>query len=138
MPRESFPQSGWQKNSGHLARLAACAQDYGFFDCVVVSRESMVSIESNRYSVPVHLVGRALTARIHREHIELFADKELVATHARATGQHERMVNPAHGCRKLSAENHVPASWSTETGSVGCRSPLCSLCGICVRNAGAR
>ncbi len=76
--------------------LPACAADSGFFDCVVVSRESMVSIESNRYSVPVHLVGRALTARIHREHIELFADQELVATHARATGQHERIANPAH------------------------------------------
>jgi transposase len=77
--------------------LPACAEDYGFFDCVVVSRESMVSIEGNRYSVPVHLVGRALTARIHRERIELFADSERVATHARAAaGAHERIVTPAH------------------------------------------
>jgi transposase len=77
--------------------LPACAEDYGFFDCVVVSRESMVSIEGNRYSVPVHLVGRALTARIHRERIDLFADAQLVATHARAAaGAHARIVTPAH------------------------------------------
>lgn len=76
--------------------LPSSAQDYGFFDCVVVSRESMVSIESNRYSVPVHLVGRALTARIHHDHIKLYADQELVATHSRATGHNERVVNPAH------------------------------------------
>ncbi len=79
-----------------FGELPACAQDYGFFDCVVVSRESMVSIESNRYSVPVHLVGRALTARIHQDHLDLFADQALVATHPRARGQHERIVNPAH------------------------------------------
>lgn len=77
--------------------LPVCAANYGFFDCVVVSRESMVSIESNRYSVPVHLVGRALTARIHRERIELFADSERVATHPRAAaGANARMVIPAH------------------------------------------
>jgi transposase len=80
-----------------FGELPVCAADYGLFDCVVVSRESMVSIESNRYSVPVHLVGRALTARIHREHIKLFADSELVAMHARASeGAQERIVNPAH------------------------------------------
>jgi transposase len=32
--------------------LPATAQDYGFFDCVVVSREGLVAIETNRYSVP--------------------------------------------------------------------------------------
>lgn len=80
-----------------FGQLPACAANYGFFDCVVVSRESMVSLETNRYSVPVHLVGRALTARIHRDHIELFADQELVATHVRVeAGQHERVVNPTH------------------------------------------
>ena len=80
-----------------VGALPVCAADYGFFDCVVVSRESMVSIESNRYSVPVHLVGRALTARIHRERIELFADSERVATHPRAAaGANARMVIPAH------------------------------------------
>lgn len=72
------------------------AQDYGFFDCVVVSREGMVSIETNRYSVPAHLIGRALTARLHLDRIDLFADTELVASHPRARGHHERIVTPIH------------------------------------------
>jgi transposase len=85
------------EEQGKLSVLPVCAADYGFFDCVVVSRESMVSIESNRYSVPVHLVGRALTARIHRERIELFADAQRVATHQRvAAGSNERIVIPEH------------------------------------------
>jgi len=72
------------------------AQDYGFFDCVVVSREGLVAIETNRYSVPAHLIGRALTARLHVSRIDLFADQELVATHVRSQEQHARIVNPAH------------------------------------------
>jgi hypothetical protein len=79
-----------------LSALPVTAQDYGFFDCVVVSREGLVAIETNRYSVPAHLMGRAVTARIHATRIEVFADRELVATHARSHEQHARIVNPAH------------------------------------------
>jgi len=76
--------------------LPLTAQDYGFFDCVVVSREGVVAIETNRYSVPAHLMGRAVTARIHTTRIEVFADHELVATHVRSREQYARIVNPAH------------------------------------------
>jgi transposase len=76
--------------------LPPTAQDYGFFDCVVVNRESLVMVESNRYSVPTQLVGRALTARLHRRHIELFADRELVARHVRVPGHNQRVIDPAH------------------------------------------
>jgi hypothetical protein len=63
---------------------------------VVVNRESLVMLESNRYSVPTHLVGRALTARLHRTRIELFADGELVASHARVPGHNHRVIDPPH------------------------------------------
>jgi transposase len=76
--------------------LPTSAQDYGFFDCVVVNRESLVMLESNQYSVPTHLVGRALTARLHRTHIDLFAGGERVASHPRCQGQHQRVIDPVH------------------------------------------
>jgi len=77
--------------------LPSVASDYGFFECVVVSREGLVAIETNRYSVPAHLMGRALTARIHRSRVELFADRELVATHVRVPAQqHARIIDPVH------------------------------------------
>jgi hypothetical protein len=77
--------------------LPAVASDYGFFECVVVSREGLVALETNRYSVPAHLMGRALTARIHRSRIEVFADQELVATHVRLpAGQQARVIDPKH------------------------------------------
>jgi transposase len=80
----------------HFGPLPAQASDYGFFDCVVVSREGLVAIETNRYSVPAHLMGRALTARIHPARIELFADQERVATHVRLPAQHARVIDPTH------------------------------------------
>jgi transposase len=76
--------------------LPATAQDYGFFDSVVVSRESLVLIETNRYSVPVQYVGQTLTARLHPERIELFAGAQRVASHVRARGRGQRVVEPAH------------------------------------------
>jgi transposase len=76
--------------------LPTQAADYGFFDSVVVSREGLVVIETNRYSVPAHLMGRVLTARIHLAHIDLWVDQECVATHARRTPQHGRFVIPEH------------------------------------------
>ncbi len=80
----------------HFGPLPAVASDYGFFDCVVVSREGLVAIETNRYSVPANLMGRALTARIHRSRVELFADQELVAPHVRLPAQNARVIDPAH------------------------------------------
>jgi len=79
-----------------FSALPVTAQDYGFFDCVVVSREGLVAIETNRYSVPAHLIGRALTARIHATRIELFSDHELVATHVRSREQYARIITPSH------------------------------------------
>jgi transposase len=91
-----FPADLLAEEQRKFGVLPETAHDYGFFDCVVVSREGLVCMETNRYSVPAHLIGRALTARLYADRIDLFADTELVASHRRARGQHERIVNPTH------------------------------------------
>ena len=79
-----------------LGPLPRSAHDYGFFDTVQVSRESLVAIDTNRYSVPVHLVGLMLTARIHPTRIALYYKDSLVASHPRAFGRNARLVVPEH------------------------------------------
>lgn len=79
-----------------LGPLPTSAHDYGFFDTVKVSRESLVAIATNRYSVPVHLVGLVLTARIHPTRIALYHGDKLVATHPRHSGRNARVVIPEH------------------------------------------
>jgi len=80
----------------HFKPLPEAARDYGIFDSVLVNRESLVAIATNRYSVPAHLVGQALVARLHQERIDLFQGAECVASHPRHRGRHARVVVPAH------------------------------------------
>ena len=93
---KALPATLLLEEQGQFTPLPASAQDYGFFDCVVGNRESLVALESNHYSVPTHLVGQALTARVHWTHIDLFADGERVASHPRCQSQHQRVLDPAH------------------------------------------
>ena len=76
--------------------LPVVAQDYGIFDSVVVNRESLVTIATNRYSVPAQLVGLALTARLYPARIELFHGAERVARHPRHVGRNARIIIPEH------------------------------------------
>ena len=93
---EQIPCVRLAEEQGKLGRLPAAAHDYGFFDSVLVNRESMVIIATNRYSVPVHLVGQTLTVRLHPERIELFDGIEHVASHRRHLGRQARVVVPEH------------------------------------------
>jgi hypothetical protein len=76
--------------------LPPTAHDYGLFDTVLVNQESLVTIATNRYSVPSHLVGQALTARLYEARIELYAGTTLVATHPRHRGRQGRFIIPEH------------------------------------------
>lgn len=79
-----------------LGPLPATAHDYGFFDTVKVSRESLVCVATNRYSVPVQYVGLLLTVRLHPNRILLFHAEKLVASHLRQFGRNARVVIPDH------------------------------------------
>jgi hypothetical protein len=91
-----FPAVLLAQEQPRFGALPTSASDYGFFESVVVSREGLVAIETNRYSVPAHLMGRVLTARIHATHIDLWADQECAATHVRRPAGHGRFIIPEH------------------------------------------
>jgi hypothetical protein len=89
--------------------LPPTAHDDGLFDTVLGRQESLVTIATNRYSVPSHLVGQALTARLDPTWIEVYAGTTLVATpRASAAGRGgsssqstTRPVSPASHGRAL-------------------------------------
>ena len=93
---EQIPRVLLAEEHAQFGRLPTVAYDYGFFETVQVSRESMVAIATNRYSVPTALVGQALTARIYPTRIELFHGTERVAVHPRQFGRRARVVVPEH------------------------------------------
>jgi hypothetical protein len=91
-----FPATLLATEQPHFTPLPATAADYGFFESFVVSRESLITYETNRYSVPAAYVGQVVTGRIYPARVELFLGAERIATHARHPGQHARILDPAH------------------------------------------
>jgi len=71
------------------------------FDCaqsssVRVSRKALVTVRQNHYSVPVSLVGRKVSARVHARAVEITADGRVVARHERSRGRYETTAQLSH------------------------------------------
>lgn len=78
-------------------RLPVTAQDFGLLTSGYVSREALVAVAGNRYSVPVKHVGAPVTIRLHEDRVRLWRDALLVADHPRAPdGARQRVIDPAH------------------------------------------
>jgi len=77
--------------------LPATAGDYGLLESGVVSREALVAVQGNRYSVPVAHVGAPVTVRVHPVRIRIWRDTVCIADHPRAPNSaHQRVMEPAH------------------------------------------
>ena len=61
-----------------------------------VSREGMVSVGGNLYSVPDTARQRLLDVQNHPSEIRIFEDGALIATHPVLEGKNQRRVDPAH------------------------------------------
>ena len=78
-------------------RLPLTAHDFGLRASGLVSREALVAVAGNRYSVPVAHVGAPVTVRLHRDRIRIWRDATCLADHPRAPdGARQRVVDPAH------------------------------------------
>ena len=61
-----------------------------------VSREGMVSVGGNLYSVPDATRRRVLDVQSHPKEVRIFEDGALVAVHPVLDGRNRRRVDPAH------------------------------------------
>ncbi len=77
--------------------LPSTAHDYGILEPGVVSREALVAVHGNRYSVPIAHVGAPVTVRVHVARIRLWRDMACIAEHPRAPNSaRQRVMEPAH------------------------------------------
>ena len=71
-----------------------------------------VAFDGNRYSVPRRWAFRAVTVKGFIGRVEIVADHQVVATHGRSYGRHERVLDPLHFLllldRKPAALDHAP------------------------------
>ena len=77
-----------------------------------ISREGMVSVGGNFYSVPDGARRRAVEVHTLAEEIRIFEDGELIAAHPVLEGRHQRRVAPGHrkaqfGSRQRAADAGV-------------------------------
>jgi transposase len=78
-------------------RRPPTAHDFGLLESGLVSREALVAVAGNRYSVPIATVGLPVTVRLHRERVRIWRDAACLADHPRAPdGARQRVLDPAH------------------------------------------
>jgi len=61
-----------------------------------VSRDCLVSFETNRYSVPFRLVGQPVEVQSEGELIRIYQNGQLLATHPRCPGTYQVQLDQAH------------------------------------------
>lgn len=62
-----------------------------------VARDCLVTVETNRYSVPVAYVGQTVDVQWGAEGtVQIYHRDTLIATHPRASGPHQLCLDPAH------------------------------------------
>ena len=63
---------------------------------VRLTRYSQATYETNRYSVPVKRARREVTIKAYPFQIEIWDDKQLLATHPRCYGREQDIFDPLH------------------------------------------
>jgi transposase len=71
------------------------------YDCAVVRPISAngcchVPLDTNRYSVPPLYASQKLTLKLYPEHVLLFHNEKLIATHPRSYDRRQKISNPDH------------------------------------------
>jgi hypothetical protein len=63
----------------------------------MVASDYLVSLDTNRYSVPFVLIGQAVEVERRNAEICVFHRGTLVARHPELAGRHQLSIDPAHG-----------------------------------------
>lgn len=61
-----------------------------------LSRDGMVSVNGNEYSVPDGIRGRSVEVRVSLSDVQIYADATLVAMHPLLEGRHQRQLAAGH------------------------------------------
>jgi transposase len=60
------------------------------------SRQGRLPLETNRYAVPAHYAGQALTLKTSPDRLGISRDNQLIARHARSDDRFNAFADPAH------------------------------------------
>ena len=107
----------------------------------VVATDYLVTVDTNRYSVPFTLIGQPVEVRRRDGHLEMRRRGEVVATHPVLGGRHQFRILPEHGPGAIARNARLRYSTGgRSTGAVPLdveiRDLACyeAACGLGVRN----
>jgi hypothetical protein len=63
---------------------------------LTVSKESLICVQTNHYSVPTSLIGHTITVRQYEWHLEIYYQQQMVERMPRLVGQHQDVINYRH------------------------------------------
>jgi transposase/DUF971 family protein len=90
------PLELWQSEKPHLNPLPLNPFDIATVSRVRASRQFRITLDTNRYSVPAHLAGQAMTLKTYPDRLCLYHQNQLVARHQRSYDRHGDFEDPDH------------------------------------------
>ena len=90
------PTAGWHKERPSLQPLPLHPFDIATVSQVRASRQFRITLETNRYSVPAHYAGHALTLKTYPDRLCIYLGDTLIARHARRYDRFQDVEDPDH------------------------------------------
>jgi transposase len=90
------PLEMWQKEKPYLPPLPLNPFDIATVSQVRASRQFRITLDTNRYSVPAHYAGQALTLKTYPDRLCVYAGEQLIARHVRRYDRFLDIEHPDH------------------------------------------
>ena len=90
------PTALWHTERSALRPLPLHPFDIATVSQVRASRQFRITLETNRYSVPAHYAGQALTLKTYPDRLCIYRDNQLIARHARSYERFTDFEDPDH------------------------------------------
>ena len=90
------PLALFQEEKAQLKPVNPLPYDTATVSTLSVNSRFRVIFEANRYSVPAHLAGSCLTAKIYADRLALYHQAQCVAEHPRSYERHRDFEHPDH------------------------------------------
>jgi transposase len=90
------PTTLWHKERPYLRPLPLHPFDTATVSQVRASRQFRITLDTNRYSVPAHYAGQALTLKTYPDRLCIYHGDTLVARHARRYDRFQDVEDPDH------------------------------------------
>src|SRR5215468_786994 len=90
------PVQAWHKERPYLRPLPLHPFDSATVSQVRASRQFRITLDTNRYSVPAHYAGQALTLKTYPDRLCIYHGDTLIARHSRRYDRFQDIEDPDH------------------------------------------